>query len=240
MIIFRLVAWRFAAPLRRSVAGFRNFLLVGDGPEVAEIARTLEANETRGMRLFGFVRVRTGPAEALPAGLTRSYPAVTLPELPELLRRQVIDEVIFAVGQGGPGKARRHFSRLRRRGGQDARAAQLLPPSHLQSLSGTPGLKAPADFFRHARRRVPVAQTGPRFHHGARRAGGAFPASSDSGGAGQTHFARAHLLLPNALRPGRAEIYALQIPLDAGGRRPASRRARGLERSGRSGVQDQE
>ena len=99
MIIFRLVTWRFAAPLRRSVAGFRNFLLVGDGPEVAEIARTLEAHETRGMRLFGFVRVQTGPAEALPAGLTRSYPMVTLPELPELLRRQVIDEVIFAVAK---------------------------------------------------------------------------------------------------------------------------------------------
>jgi exopolysaccharide biosynthesis polyprenyl glycosylphosphotransferase len=99
MIIFRLVAWRFAAPLRRSVAGFRNFLLVGDGPEVAEIARTLEANETRGMRLFGFVRVQSGPAEALPAGLTRSYPMVTLPELPELLHRHVIDEVIFAVAK---------------------------------------------------------------------------------------------------------------------------------------------
>ena len=33
------------------------------------------------------------------AGLTRSYPAVTLPELPELLRRHVIDEVIFAVAK---------------------------------------------------------------------------------------------------------------------------------------------
>jgi|SRR5271157_184414 len=99
MVIFRLVAWRFAVPLRRSVAGYRNFLLVGDGAEVAEIARTLEANETRGMRLFGFVRVRSGPPQALPAGLTRSYPVVTLPELPELLRRQVIDEVIFAVGK---------------------------------------------------------------------------------------------------------------------------------------------
>ncbi len=57
--------WRFAAPLRRSVAGFRHFLLVGDGPEVAEIARTLEANETRGMRLFGFVRIRDWPPRRL-------------------------------------------------------------------------------------------------------------------------------------------------------------------------------
>ncbi|MGO8786637.1 MAG: sugar transferase [Terriglobia bacterium] len=97
MVIFRLAAWRFAAALRRSVAGFRNFLLVGDGPELAEIARTLEANESRGIRLFGFVRIHTGLAEALPSGLAKPYPIVALPELPELLRRQVIDEVIFAV-----------------------------------------------------------------------------------------------------------------------------------------------
>ena len=99
MIGFRLAAWRFAAPLRRRVAGFRNFLLVGDGPELAEIARTLEANEDHGMRLYGFVRIQNGPAETLPTGLHKSYPTVTLPELPELLRRQVIDEVIFAVAK---------------------------------------------------------------------------------------------------------------------------------------------
>jgi len=99
MIAFRLLAWRFAEPLRRSVAGFRHILLVGDGPEIAEIARTLEAYETRGTRLFGFVRVQSGPLEALPEGLTRSYPTVTLAELPDLLRRQVIDEVIFAVAK---------------------------------------------------------------------------------------------------------------------------------------------
>jgi exopolysaccharide biosynthesis polyprenyl glycosylphosphotransferase len=99
MIAFRLMAWQFAEPLRRSVGGFRNFLLVGDGPEVAEIAQTLEKYETRGMRLFGFVRIQSKANEALPEGLTRSYPVVTLAELPELLRRQVIDEVIFAVSK---------------------------------------------------------------------------------------------------------------------------------------------
>jgi exopolysaccharide biosynthesis polyprenyl glycosylphosphotransferase len=98
---FRLVARAFAGPLRRSVSGLRNFLLVGGGPEMAEIARTLEANESRGMRLFGFVQTGTGPGAAvLPAqGLTKSYPAFTLAELPDLLRRQVIDEVIFVVAQ---------------------------------------------------------------------------------------------------------------------------------------------
>jgi exopolysaccharide biosynthesis polyprenyl glycosylphosphotransferase len=100
-IAFRLLARRFAAPLRRSVAGFRNFLLVGEGRELAETARTLEAHETHGMRIFGFVRVGAGPrdAESLSRGLAKSYPAFALHELPELLRRHVIDEVIFAVAQ---------------------------------------------------------------------------------------------------------------------------------------------
>jgi exopolysaccharide biosynthesis polyprenyl glycosylphosphotransferase len=99
MIIFRLAVRRYAARLRRSVAGFRNFLLVGEGPQVVEIAQTLEANESRGMRLFGFVRVGTGPAKELPNGLAKAYPSFTLPELSDLLRRQVIDEVIFAVAK---------------------------------------------------------------------------------------------------------------------------------------------
>jgi len=101
MIAFRLAARQFAAPLRRTVAGFRNYLIVGEGPEVTEIARTLEAHASYGVRLSGFVGA--GPAapkaEALAAGLRRTYPAFALAELPELLRRQVIDEVIFSVGK---------------------------------------------------------------------------------------------------------------------------------------------
>jgi len=101
MISFRLVARRYAAGLRRSVSGFRNFLLVGEGPELAEIARTLEAHETHGMRLFGFVNIEAGPGagHSPPSGLAKAYPAFTLGELPNLLRRQVIDEVIFAASK---------------------------------------------------------------------------------------------------------------------------------------------
>ncbi len=99
MICFRLVARAFAAPLRRSVSGLRSFLLVGGGPEMADIARTLEVNESRGMRLFGFVHTSIGlaPPASPVQGLAKSYPAFSLPELPDLLRRHVIDEVIFVV-----------------------------------------------------------------------------------------------------------------------------------------------
>jgi len=100
MICFRLVARRFAAPLRRSVAGLRSFLVVGAGAEAAEIARTLEDHEAHGVRLLGFVRlgVEEPRAAGLASHLTKSYPTFALDELPELLRRHVIDEVIFSVG----------------------------------------------------------------------------------------------------------------------------------------------
>ncbi len=101
MICFRLVARAFASPVRRSISGLRSFLLVGGGPEVAEIARTLEVNESRGMRLFGFIHIDAGSASAgsQVEGLAKTYPSFSLPELPDLLRRQVIDEVIFVVTQ---------------------------------------------------------------------------------------------------------------------------------------------
>jgi exopolysaccharide biosynthesis polyprenyl glycosylphosphotransferase len=100
MIGFRLLARTFAAPLRRSISGLRNFLLVGGGPEMADIARTLEVNEARGMRLFGFVHTGEESAGAVSQveGLSKSYPSFALRDLPDLLRRQVIDEVIFVVG----------------------------------------------------------------------------------------------------------------------------------------------
>jgi len=96
MVLSRLVARRL------SVGEPRHFLLVGATPEAMDIARTLEANEHRGPRLVGFARVEPGPGEEVSpgtSGLRRSYPLYNLSRLPELLRRRVIDEVIFAVGK---------------------------------------------------------------------------------------------------------------------------------------------
>jgi len=102
MVGFRLVARGLSEPLRRSVAGFRNFLVVGDTPAAAEIARTIEANEGRGMRLSGFVRVGAAEQAYRPArepGLRGAYPVYALEQVPDLLRRHVIDEVVFAVAK---------------------------------------------------------------------------------------------------------------------------------------------
>lgn len=101
MIAFRLAARRLGDPLRRNFGGYREFLLVGDAPGVAEIAKAIEANEKRGMRIFGFARIGPAAANSQNAcGLRRQYPVYSLGQLPELVRRHVIDEVIFAAAKG--------------------------------------------------------------------------------------------------------------------------------------------
>jgi exopolysaccharide biosynthesis polyprenyl glycosylphosphotransferase len=101
MLAFRLAARRLGDPLRRAFGGYREFLVVGDALHVEEISKALEANEKRGMRIFGFARI-SPPSENpqhVPS-LRREYPVYSLDQLPELVRRHVIDEVIFATAKG--------------------------------------------------------------------------------------------------------------------------------------------
>ncbi|MHB8652292.1 MAG: sugar transferase [Terriglobia bacterium] len=110
MIVFRLIARHFSEPLRRTFAGLHFFLLVGSTPEALEIAHLIEANERRGMRLFGLVRVGASLNFPMPAGtplpdasgtpsLRHDYPVYSLDKIPEILRQHVIDEVVFAVAK---------------------------------------------------------------------------------------------------------------------------------------------
>jgi exopolysaccharide biosynthesis polyprenyl glycosylphosphotransferase len=120
MILVRLAGRWMSDPLRRKFAGLRYFLLVGDTLEALEIARFIEANEARGMRLFALIRTESGAGPHAPAasfdliakgslGLRREYPQYTLDKLPELLRGQVIDEVVFAVSKGELGELEESF-----------------------------------------------------------------------------------------------------------------------------------
>jgi exopolysaccharide biosynthesis polyprenyl glycosylphosphotransferase len=113
MILFRLAARRL------SVGELRHFLLVGTTPEAMDIARTLEAGEHRGLRLVGFAGLAPGSEEEVPlaaSGLRRAYPLYNLSQLPELLRRHVIDEVVFAVGKDDLEKLEETFLRCEEEG----------------------------------------------------------------------------------------------------------------------------
>ena len=75
-------------------------LLVGDTAGALEIARTIESNENRGNRLDGFAVVDPTATDKLDQrSLRQRYPVYSLNQVPELLRRRVIDEVIFAVSK---------------------------------------------------------------------------------------------------------------------------------------------
>ena len=108
MIAWRLVGRALSGPLRRSLAGVRHFLIIGTAPDAVEIARLIEANQRRGIRLFGFVRAGESggnPSQGVSnetsdfPPLERGYPIFALAQIPELLQRQVIDEVVFAVSK---------------------------------------------------------------------------------------------------------------------------------------------
>jgi len=94
-----LLAFRFnAAPLlgwyRRRFGREHYLWIVGTGDGARRMGTLVEEASSYGLRLSGFLDAQPA-VEAIE--LKREYPVRPLAELPELLRRQVIDEVLFAV-----------------------------------------------------------------------------------------------------------------------------------------------
>ncbi len=102
MIGLRILTAKWNEPLHRALGGYRHFLLVGDIPQAVAIAVAIEANEVRGVKLAGFAVLPNNSnsnPEIDQTRLRRNYPVWTIDEIPALLRRHVIDEVIFAVSK---------------------------------------------------------------------------------------------------------------------------------------------
>ncbi len=102
MILLRVAGLRWGGRLAASISGYRHFLLIGSSEEASEIAKAIESNERRGMRLAGFVLVTPESqrkTQVDQSGLRHAYPMFALRDLPELLHRHVIDEVIFSVSR---------------------------------------------------------------------------------------------------------------------------------------------
>ncbi len=112
MTAFRLLARRLGGTLRRWFGNVRHFLLVGNTPETLEIARTLEASKRRGVTISGFAvldDVAEMEEQLRRSGLERPYAVHPLSDVPELLRRHVIDEVIVAATKEELEKLERTF-----------------------------------------------------------------------------------------------------------------------------------
>jgi exopolysaccharide biosynthesis polyprenyl glycosylphosphotransferase len=96
LLAFRLVATRVAAVVRREFGAPHYVMVVGVGENARRLGEAVEEAHGYGVRLSGFLAEEpgTGPERIRLAG---DYPVYPIGELRALVRRQVIDEIIFAV-----------------------------------------------------------------------------------------------------------------------------------------------
>ena len=100
LLAFRLGAGRLSGVIRREFAAPHYVMVVGTGERAIRMAEGIRRFEEYGVRLTGFLGEQTGP------DASSAYPDITLgsvykvhpiAELPSILRRHVVDEIIFAV-----------------------------------------------------------------------------------------------------------------------------------------------
>jgi exopolysaccharide biosynthesis polyprenyl glycosylphosphotransferase len=96
ILLFRLASRRLVGLIRREFGDLRYVLVVGMGDRARRLALNLEAAADQGIRLKGFITIQE-PGDDTVRLAAAVYPVYPIAQLPELLRRDVIDEVVFAV-----------------------------------------------------------------------------------------------------------------------------------------------
>ncbi|HLK68909.1 MAG TPA: sugar transferase [Bryobacteraceae bacterium] len=97
VLLFRLTAGRVVGMIRREFAAPHYVMVVGTGERALRIARELEHSREYGVRLRGFLSEQSS-STASEIVLNSHYPVNPVADLPAILRRHVVDEIIFAVG----------------------------------------------------------------------------------------------------------------------------------------------
>jgi exopolysaccharide biosynthesis polyprenyl glycosylphosphotransferase len=93
LCLFRWKAGSVVGVIRREFASPHYVMVVGVGDRARKLGESLEQSAKYGIRLVGFLSGEIGP----PVQLAKSYEVQPLSGLNELLRKHVIDEIIFAV-----------------------------------------------------------------------------------------------------------------------------------------------
>ena len=95
LCLFRINAARAIGAVRKQFGTAHYVMVVGSGPSARHLGEALEQSKDYGVRLLGFLDDEPGRIQ-----LQHSYERYPLSHLTELLRQQVIDEIIFAVDSG--------------------------------------------------------------------------------------------------------------------------------------------
>jgi exopolysaccharide biosynthesis polyprenyl glycosylphosphotransferase len=92
--LFRLNAGRALRAILREFGSSHYVMVVGEGAAALKLGRQIEEARGYGVRLAGFLSDDNAAGEV---DLAERYPVRPLAKLPDLLREQIIDEIIFAV-----------------------------------------------------------------------------------------------------------------------------------------------
>jgi exopolysaccharide biosynthesis polyprenyl glycosylphosphotransferase len=92
LCLVRINAGHLVGFVRREFGASHYVMVVGSGDNARRLGELLERSEKYGIRLMGFL---TNDVEQIQ--LARTYEAFPISRLPELLKRRVIDDVIFAT-----------------------------------------------------------------------------------------------------------------------------------------------
>ena len=121
-------------------------------PARATWDEALEESQDYGVRLLGFLDDEPGRVQ-----LKENYERYPLSHLAELLRRHVIDEIIFAVDSSKLSEMEDVFLRCDEEGVRTRVRGGFLSAREQPGVSGSAGNQASADVFRRASRRNPAA-----------------------------------------------------------------------------------
>jgi len=156
LCLFRLNAARVVGAVRREFGTAHFVMVVGSSDNARRLGEALERSSDYGIRLIGFLDDQPGQIT-----LSKDYPQHPLSELPTLLRRQVIDEIIFAVDSNRLGAMEEVFLRCDEEGVRTRVVVDFFPhvnsQVYLDRLGPTPLLTfsaAPHDEIRLLVKRV--------------------------------------------------------------------------------------
>ncbi len=96
LIAYRSSARSLRGYLRRQFGAISHFLIVGASPTARQVGQAIEQAEQYGVQLLAFLNAGE-PSEEKQIVLRQTYPIYPLDRLHDILRQQVVDEIIFAV-----------------------------------------------------------------------------------------------------------------------------------------------
>ncbi len=215
LCLFRINAARVIGGLRREFGTAHYVMVVGSGENARHLGEALERSSDYGIRLMGFLDDEPGEIH-----LSQAYEQFPLSGLPELLRRQVIDEIIFAVDSRRLGDMEEIFLMCDEEGVRTRVVVDFFPhvnsQVYLDRLGPTPLLTfsaAPHDEIRLLAKRITDCRSGGGGTGAADAVHAADRAAHPANLAGAGH------LPAGALRLEWPALRVLQVPLHVRQRR---------------------